>query len=219
MLMKTTVALVCFAACASAFPFHSEQVEQLGKKCVDTPDKALAKFDVASCKELYGEILASGGSCKTNLGDYLDKAGFRKKTLGDLCCASCNVKPGPGGSTTASPAEAACQKVDAVCRQDLMQVKYLCFSAPADDIGADPLPPADALLLGLNKNTTACPSPSQKIVTKKEEISCTRCIAKVFGDNYDACSCCILPILKDAGLAIKDIKALDQYFPDTKCQK
>ena len=118
--------------------------------------------------------------------------------------------------TTASPAEAACESIDSTCRQDLLKVKFSCFQAHSvsgeladvDDLGR-PKP----------QNATACQPPSKKSVTKLQKLACTRCIAKTFGDNYDGCSCCILPLLQQAGLNIDDIKALDEYFPDTNCPK
>ena len=54
--------------------------------------KTLAKYDIASCKELYGEVFADNGNCATDLGIYEKK--LNKKTLQQLCCASCSHGPG-----------------------------------------------------------------------------------------------------------------------------
>ena len=58
-----------------------------------SPQSVLAKYDIASCKELYGEVFADGGNCNTGLNKYEHK--FPKKaTLQTVCCASCSGGPG-----------------------------------------------------------------------------------------------------------------------------
>lgn len=58
---------------------------------------------------------------------------------------------------------------------------------------------------------------NDKNPTKKEVQECSNCIEAVFGEEYyNQCSCCILPILKQAGIKIEDSKAISQFFQCTK---
>lgn len=168
------------------------------KKCEDaTPEQFKKKGIAHDCEELYGEVIADGGSCSTDLGQYDPK--LKKYTLDMFCCATCNPgPPPPGGNTTVSPIVKECENIDHVCSNLFTNYTYpKCWKEVATGAKAPP-----------------CKAPNDKTIKKKDLANCQSCIAGEFGTiYYGSCSCCMLPLLKDAGVELADDKALPVYFP------
>lgn len=81
-----------------------------------------------SCSELIGEIaegemLTPQEACQYNLGSIDPQ--WNDVLVHNLCCATCNLSPHPGGPTV-PPSEQKCKQINDQCLDLLMNVTPEC---------------------------------------------------------------------------------------------
>lgn len=146
---------------------------------------AISGGEIQNCEEAVGAVVAAGGTCSTDLGVY--EASLKGKTMADLCCVTCK---NPG----ADPIEQVCAKEEATCTADLTEVGKSCWDTDND-----------------GKNAI-CPDPADTSDPIKVH-ACIECIQEVFGRDYQACGCCVFPLLVKMDVAQDVAKAASAWFP------
>eukprot|EP00729_Bicosta_minor_P011949 gene11949-15003_t len=114
-------------------PTHVAQIaaqSQVEAKCKDYTADELQKKGIPamSCSELIGEIaegemLTPQEACQYNLGSIDPQ--WNDVLVHNLCCATCNLSPHPGGPTV-PPSEQKCKQINDQCLDLLMNVTPEC---------------------------------------------------------------------------------------------